>query len=104
MATVPSKFTMTKRRLGSSVWVDVQVISSSKVSREHVRVRHERPGRFFIQDVSSWGTSVNGQALPPAVKGPDGVLQPGAERELPASARIQLADALVLHFEGKLGT
>ena len=98
------KDTLSIGRGGSSVWVDVQVISSSKVSREHVRVRQERPGRFFIQDVSSWGTSVNEQALPPAVKGPDGVLQPGAERELPASARIQLADALVLHFEGKLGT
>jgi hypothetical protein len=97
------KDTVSIGRGGSSVWVDVQVISSPKVSREHVRLRHERSGRFFIQDVSSWGTSVNGQALPPAVKGPDGVLQPGAERELPAVARIQLADALVLHFEGKLG-
>jgi hypothetical protein len=97
------KDTVSIGRGGSSVWVDVQVISSPKVSREHVRLRHERSGRFFIQDVSSWGTSVNGQALPSAVKGPDGVLQPGAERELPAVARIQLADALVLHFEGKLG-
>jgi hypothetical protein len=96
------KDTVSIGRGGSSVWVDVQVISSPKVSREHVRLRHERSGRFFIQDVSSWGTSVNGQALPSAVKGPDGVLQPGAERELPAVARIQLADALVLHFEGKL--
>ena len=90
-------------RGGSSVWVDVQVISSSKVSREHVRLRHDR-GRFLIQDVSSWGTSVNGQPLPAAVKGPDGVLQAGAERELPASARIELADALVIHFEGKPAT
>jgi pSer/pThr/pTyr-binding forkhead associated (FHA) protein len=98
------KDTLSIGRGGSAVWVDVQLMSSSKVSREHVRLRHERPGRFFIQDVSSWGTSVNGTPLPPAVKGPDGVLQPGAERELPASARIQLADALILHFEGKHGT
>lgn len=97
------KDTLSIGRGGSSVWVDVQVIAASKVSREHVRLRCERPGRFFIQDVSSWGTSVNGQPLPPALKGPDGVLQPGAERELPVSAQIQLADALVIHFEGKPG-
>ena len=102
----PHVFSMRKETLsigrgGSSVWVDVQVMASSKVSREHVRLRHDRSGRFFAQDVSSWGTSVNGQPLPPAEKGPDGVLQPGVERELPAIAQIQLADALVLHFEGK---
>lgn len=102
----PHVFTMRKDTLsigrgGSSVWVDVQVIAASKVSREHVRLRYERPGRFFIQDVSSWGTSVNGQPLPAALKGPDGVLQPGAERELPLTAQIHLADVLVMQFEGK---
>jgi pSer/pThr/pTyr-binding forkhead associated (FHA) protein len=96
------KDTLSIGRGGSSVWVDVQVISASKVSREHVRLRHDRSGAFFIRDVSSWGTSVNGQPLPAAVKGPDGVLLPGDERELPPVAQIQLADALVLHFEGKL--
>ena len=95
------KDTLSIGRGGSAVWVDVQVISASRVSREHVRLRHDRTGRFFIQDVSSWGTSVNGHPLPAAVKGPDGVLQPGAERELPSPAQIHLADALVMHFEGK---
>ena len=95
------KDTLSIGRGGSSVWVDVQVIASSKVSREHLRLRHDRSGRFFAQDVSSWGTSIDGQPLPAAVKGPDGVLQPGVERELPAASQIQLADALVIHFEGK---
>jgi hypothetical protein len=102
----PHVFSMRKDSLsigrgGSAVWVDVQVIAASKVSREHVRLRYERPGRFFIQDVSSWGTSVNGHPLPAALKGPDGVLKPGPERELPLASQIQLADALVIHFEGK---
>jgi hypothetical protein len=102
----PHVFTMRKDTLsigrgGSSVWVDVQVIASAKVSREHLRLRYDRSGRFFAQDVSSWGTSVNGQPLPPAVKGPDGVLQPGVEREVPATCQIQLADALAIDFEGK---
>ena len=91
-------------RGGSSVWIDVQVIASSKVSREHFRLRRDRGGRFFIQDVSSWGTSVDGVPVPAAVKGPDGVLRPGAERELASPARIDLAGALVMQFEAKLAT
>ena len=102
----PHTFSMRKDTLsigrgGSSVWVDVQVIAPSKVSREHVRLRYDRSGRFFAQDVSSWGTAVNGHQLPSAVKGPDGVLQPGPERELPMTSTIHLADALVIRFEGK---
>jgi hypothetical protein len=86
-------------RGGSSAWVDVQVITASKVSREHFRVRRDAGGRFFIQDVSLWGTTVNGEALPPAVKTSDGVARPGPEQELPPSARIGLADVLVIQFE-----
>lgn len=87
-------------RGGSSAWVDVQVITSSKVSREHFRLRHDA-GRFFIQDVSLWGTSVNDSPLPPAVKSSEGVLQAGVEQELPEGARIGLADAMVMHFEAR---
>jgi hypothetical protein len=39
--------------------------------------------------------------IPAAVKGPDGVLQPGAEHELGAAASIDLAGALVMQFEAK---
>jgi FHA domain len=100
----PHIFSMRKDALsvgrgGSSAWVDVQVISASKVSREHFRVRRDAAGRFFIQDVSLWGTTVNGEALPPAAKTADGVVRPGPERELPPSARIGLADVLVIQFE-----
>jgi FHA domain len=102
----PHVFSMRKETLsigrgGSSVWVDIQVITSSKVSREHCRLRHDRSGRFFIQDLSSWGTLVDGSPIPTAVAGPEGVDRPGAERELPPIARIELAGALVMHFEGK---
>jgi pSer/pThr/pTyr-binding forkhead associated (FHA) protein len=98
------KDTLSIGRGGSSVWVDVQVLAATKVSREHVRLRHDRSGRFFIQDVSGWGTSVDGEPLPRAVKGPDGVTRPGPERELPASARIELAGTLVMRFEAKHAT
>src|SRR5215203_1338338 len=100
----PHEFTMQKDSLvvgrgGSAAWVDVQVVTTARVSREHVRIRREGSGRFVIQDVSLWGTSVNGEPLPPAVKTAEGVLQPGAERDLPPRARIHLAEAVVIHFE-----
>ena len=95
------KDTLSVGRGGSSVWVDVQVFASSRVSREHFRLRRDRSGRFFIQDASSWGTSVDGVRLPPAVSGADGVLRPGAEREIASPGRIELAGALVMHFAPK---
>lgn len=86
-------------RGGSAAWVDVQVMTTAKVSREHFRIRRDGDGRFYIQDVSSWGTKVDGRVVPPAVKSAEGVLQPGAELELPPTARIALADSLEMTFE-----
>ena len=85
-------------RGGSAVWVDVQVVTTARVSREHVRIRLDANGCFFVQDVSLWGTTVDGVPIPPAVKGPEGVAQPGPEHPLPARARIGLADAVALDF------
>ena len=101
----PHVFSMRKDALsvgrgGSAVWVDVQVVTSPKVSREHFRLRRDGDA-FFIQDLSTWGTFVDGRQIPPAVTGPDGVLRPGPELPLPASARIQMADALVIHFDAR---
>jgi hypothetical protein len=98
------KDTLSIGRGGSSVWVDVQVIAPSKVSREHLRLRHDGAGRFFVQDISSWGTSVDGEPIPAAVKGPDGVIRAGAARELASPTRIELAGALVMHFKRTQGT
>ena len=100
----PHVFVMRKDSLsvgrgGSSAWVDVQIVGSSKVSREHFRLRCDPAGRFYIQDVSLWGTSVDGTPIPPAVKTADSVAGPGAEFPLPAKARIRLADVLVIEFE-----
>jgi FHA domain len=92
------KDTLSVGRGGSAVWVDVQVVTSPKVSREHVRIRRDGEA-FFIQDLSTWGTSVDGQPIPAAIPGPDGVMQPGPEQPLGSPARIALADALVINFE-----
>jgi hypothetical protein len=90
-------------RGGSSAWVDVQVTTGSKVSREHFRIRRDNGGQFFIQDVSLWGTSVDGEPIPAAVKSAEGVSQPGAELALPSRARIGMADAVVIEFEAAAG-
>lgn len=93
------KDTLVIGRGGSAAWVDVQVVTTARVSREHVRLRRRPSGGFGIQDVSLWGTSVDGVALPPAVKTAEGVLQPGEERDLPPSARIVLAESVTIRFE-----
>ena len=94
------KDTLSVGRGGSAVWVDVQVVTSAKVSREHFRLRRDGDA-FFIQDLSTWGTFVDGRQIPPAVTGPDGVLRPGPELPLPASAQIRMADALVIQFDAR---
>ncbi len=88
-------------RGGSAHWVDVQVTTGPRVSREHCRIRRADDGRFFLQDVSTWGTSVNGQRVKPYVHtSPAGLLEEtGQEHELPRDARIQLADALQIEFQ-----
>jgi hypothetical protein len=88
-------------RGGSAHWVDVQVTTGPRVSREHCRIRRADDGRFFLQDLSTWGTSVNGQRVKPYVHtSPAGQLEEtGQEHALPRDARIQLADALLIEFQ-----
>jgi pSer/pThr/pTyr-binding forkhead associated (FHA) protein len=88
-------------RGGSAHWVDVQVTTGPRVSREHCRIRRRGDGRFFLQDLSTWGTSVNGQRVKPYVQtSTAGQLEEtGQEQELPRDARIQLADALLIEFQ-----
>ena len=88
-------------RGGSAHWVDVQVTTGPRVSREHCRIRRADDGRFLLQDLSTWGTSVNGQRVKPYVHtSPAGQLEEtGQEHELPRNARIQLADALLIEFQ-----
>ena len=88
-------------RGGSAHWVDVQVTTGPRVSREHCRIRRAPDGRFFLQDLSTWGTSVDGKRVQPSVRtSSTGQLEEtGQEHELPHDARIQLADALLLEFQ-----
>ena len=56
-------------RGGVGYWVDVKLDTSADVSREHVRLRRDEPtGQFFLKDLSSLGTTVDGAAVPSSVE------------------------------------
>lgn len=90
-------------RGGAGYWVDVKLKTVPDISREHVRLRHDRTtGQFYIKDVSSLGTTVNGEPIPPSIE------RVGEERRdanvevpLPARAVIGLAGRLFLEFRAE---
>ena len=86
-------------RGGSAHWVDVQLVAGARVSREHCRIRRAADGRYWLQDVSTWGTSIDGRQVTPfARQSADGVEQLGHEHALPPRCQIQLADAVRIDF------
>lgn len=92
--------TITIGRGGSSRRVDVRIDSSADISREHISIRRDRSGGFYVSDLSMLGTTVNGAPLPKGFAEVDGIRQPnGVETPLPAGARIGLADTVFIDFE-----
>jgi hypothetical protein len=88
-------------RGGVGYWVDVKLDTSPDVSREHVRLRRdETSGQFFLKDLSSLGTTVDGVPVPSSVEVVEGRKRDkGIEVPLPARAKIGLANVIVLEFE-----
>lgn len=95
------KESVTIGRGGITYPVDVRIVSSADVSREHARIRRDsQSGRFFLIDLSSLGTTLNGRHVP---RGHDEVngakRENGLETPLPHGARIGLAETVFLKFE-----
>ena len=92
-------------RGGVGYWVDVKLDTSADVSREHLRLRRdETSGQFFLKDLSSLGTTIDGAAVPSSVEVSDGRKRDkGIEVPLPRRARIGLANVIVLDFEAGNG-
>jgi hypothetical protein len=79
--------------------VDLQLDAPIRISRVHARIRRDDQGRFFIKDLSEWGTTVDGHRIARGVtKEGDEVREIDVEAELPARARIGLADVVFLEF------
>jgi pSer/pThr/pTyr-binding forkhead associated (FHA) protein len=100
------RFSMTKNEIvigrgGIGYWVDVKLQTSADVSREHIRVRRDRAsGRFYVKDLSTLGTTIDGQAVASSVEVVDGNKRDkGIEVPLPPHARIGLAGLVFLQFD-----
>ena len=96
-----AKDSVTIGRGGVTYPVDIKIASSVDVSREHARIRRD-PGadRYFLIDLSSLGTTLNGRHVPPGFEIVDGSKREnGAETILPDRARIGLAETVFLNFE-----
>jgi pSer/pThr/pTyr-binding forkhead associated (FHA) protein len=87
-------------RGGVAYPVDVRITSSTDVSREHARIRHDaEKGHFCLIDLSSLGTTVNGAPVPRGYDEADGTKREnGVEVVLPERARIGLANVVFLDF------
>lgn len=94
------KDSITIGRGGIAYPVDVRIVSSPDVSREHARIRRDpASGRFYLIDLSSLGTTLNGRHVPKGYDEVDGAKREnGAETVLPNTATIGLADTVTLEF------
>ena len=94
------KDSVTIGRGGIAYPVDVRIVASVDVSREHARIRRDRQtGRFFLIDLSSLGTTLNGRHVPRGYEEHEGTKREnGVETLLPDTARIGLADTVFLDF------
>jgi hypothetical protein len=94
------KDSITIGRGGITYPVDIRVVSSVDVSREHARIRRDpQTGQFFLIDLSSLGTTLNGRHVPRGYDEVDGTKREnGTETPLPNQARIGLADTVYLQF------
>jgi hypothetical protein len=87
-------------RGGIAYPVDVKIVSSPDVSREHARIRRDpKTGAFYLIDLSSFGTTLNGRHVPRGYDEVEGrKRENGSETALPDVARIGLADIVFLEF------
>jgi hypothetical protein len=90
----PQTFDVTKNQVvigrgGRSYWVDLRLNTLPDVSREHCRIRRDpETGRFTVEDVSQFGTAVNGKPV-----------GRNASADLPTRATISLAGVIDLQWE-----
>jgi hypothetical protein len=94
------KDSLTIGRGGVAYPVDIRIASSPDVSREHARIRRDpTTDRFFLIDLSSLGTTLNGRHIPKGYDEVEGTKREnGSETALPDVAKIGLAETVFLEF------
>jgi FHA domain len=87
-------------RGGRDYWTDLKLDTLPDVSREHFRLRRDpASGKFYLKDLSSLGTTINGQAAPSSVEIVNGDRHDrNLETPVPDNARIGLAGVVFLDF------
>jgi FHA domain-containing protein len=95
-----TKDSVTLGRGGVTYPVDIKIVSSEDISREHARIRRDPASdRFFLIDLSSLGTTLNGRHVPAGFDTIEGSKREnGTETPLPDRARIGLAETVFLDF------
>ncbi len=98
-------YRMTKEEIvvgrgGRDYWTDLKLDTLPDVSREHFRLRRDSAsGKFYLKDLSSLGTTINGQPAPSSVEIVNGDRRDrNLEAPVPDTARIGLAGVLFLDF------
>lgn len=94
------KQSVTIGRGGATYPVNMQIVASPDVSREHARVRFDpATASFFLIDLSSLGTTIDGRPVPRGYDDAAGSKREnGVETPLHDGARIGLADTVFLRF------
>jgi hypothetical protein len=99
-------YRMTKNQIvigrgGRDYWTDLTLETLPDVSREHIRLRRDPDsGKFFVKDLSRLGTTIDGRKIPSSVEyAGDEKKDKNLEVDLPARARIGLADVVFLEFQ-----
>lgn len=82
-------------------WVDLKLRAKKDVSREHVQIRRDpATGQFFIKDLSTLGTTVDGKTVPASIQKAGGEdVDKNIEIPIPNKARIGLAGVLFIDFK-----
>jgi hypothetical protein len=95
-----TKDAVTIGRGGAAYPVDIRVVASPDVSREHARVRRDpATGMYFLIDLSTFGTTLNGRHVPRGYdEGGGARRENGSETALTDGARIGLAGIVFLDF------
>ncbi len=101
-------YLMTKKQIvvgrgGREHWADLELKTIDDVSRNHFRLRYdEGTNGFFIKDISSFGTTINGNRVPSSLEVVEGSPREiDVEVPLPLTARITLADKVDLDFKAE---
>ena len=100
------EFAVTKNQVvigrgGKSFWVDLKLVAPPDISREHCRIRRDAAtGKFFLKDLSQFGTTIDGKRVPGSLDTQDGQDRDrNIETAIPPRAVIGLADTIFLNFE-----